>query len=309
MTKIAIVGFGEHVGKNILPALSRMDDVIVDAIYVRDVDKYRQKAKESNVKVRSLDSNIGPKIRWVYIATPISTHYDLACKFLNLGKNVICEKPLSDSPNMAMRLFDIAKKNMVVLQEVCMYKHHRQYAHLQSLVEQKREAIKTFSAQFTIPHLARDNFRYQRQLGGGALRDVGFYPISIISSLFGEAKKIDYISYGEDRYDVDLYGIATFSFEGFYCSAQWGIGLPYSNVATFTTESQVVTYDRIFSKPESLKTAASVREKSDSYRVEIGEDDQFVNMFRKFLQNRPQDVATNNAETIRTLKSFSFLDR
>ena len=189
MTKIAIVGFGEHVGKNILPALSRMDDVIVDAIYVRDVDKYRQKAKESNVKVRSLDSNIGPKIRWVYIATPISTHYDLACKFLNLGKNVICEKPLSDSPNMAMRLFDIAKKNMVVLQEVCMYKHHRQYAHLQSLVEQKREAIKTFSAQFTIPHLARDNFRYQRQLGGGALRDVGFYPISIISSLFGEAKK------------------------------------------------------------------------------------------------------------------------
>lgn len=308
MTKIAIVGFGGHVTKNILPALTRMGDVTVDAIYVRDINKYNQKAKEFDVKVRNLDFKLDSDVCWVYIATPISTHYDLASKFLNAGKNVICEKPLADSPDMATRLFDLAKKNKVVLQEVCMYKHHKQYTHLQSLVEQKRGSIKTFSAQFTIPHLAGDNIRYNRQMGGGALLDVGFYPVSIISSLFGEPKNINFISNGEDGFDVDLFGIATFAFEGFYCCAQWGIGLPYSNFATFTTERQVITYDRIFSKPENLKTNATVHESLDVHRVDIGEDDQFVNMFRNFFQNRAQDVATSNAETICTQKSLAFLD-
>jgi len=40
MVKIAIIGFGNHIIKNILPAISRLKFLEIDAIYVRDTDKY-----------------------------------------------------------------------------------------------------------------------------------------------------------------------------------------------------------------------------------------------------------------------------
>ena len=90
-----------------------------------------------------------------------------------------------------------------------------------------------------------------------------------------------------------------FVFENFYCYAEWGIGLPYSNQATIITEKQVYTYERIFSKPETLKTKVCLNEGFDSFDIEVGKDDQFVNMFKSFLQGECHDFTSNKTETIK----------
>ena len=59
MQKIAIIGYGNHVKKNILPAISRMSEVEVDAIYVRDLTRYQEEAEAAGVTLRSLDESIG----------------------------------------------------------------------------------------------------------------------------------------------------------------------------------------------------------------------------------------------------------
>ena len=290
MQKIAIIGFGNHVRKNILPAISRMDDVLVDAIYVRDKIKYIASAQDYKVTIKTLDDELSAKVEWVYISTPISTHYELVSKYLKAGKNVICEKPLTDSLKKTKHLFELAAINKVILHEVYMYQYHKQFEHLKRTVKENLSSLKTVSTKFSIPHLEQNDIRYKKKLGGGALLDVGFYPVSLIISLFGEPKEIKYILNSEDDYEVDLFGAAIFVFENFYCYAEWGIGLPYANQATIITEKQVYTYERIFSKPETLKTEVYLKEGFDVNREIIGSDDQFANMFQQIFNGKHQNI-------------------
>mgnify|MGYP000070371404 CR=1 FL=1 len=218
MRKIAIIGFGNHVRKNILPAISRIDDMVIDAIYVRDRAKYLASAQDYNVTIKTLGDKLSTEVKWVYISTPISTHYDLVGKYLNAGKNVICEKPLTDSLEKTKHLFELADINKVILHEVYMYKYHKQFEHLQGTIKENLRSLKTVSTKFTIPHLERNDIRYKKELSGGALLDVGFYPVSLIISLFGEPKEIKCILNNEDGYEVDLFGAAIFVFENFYFS-------------------------------------------------------------------------------------------
>jgi predicted dehydrogenase len=307
MQKIAIIGYGNHVRKNILPAISRMPDIAVEAIYVRDLAKYTKQAQDDGHSIKLIEDRVDEDVEWVYISTPIATHFKLSEKYLTAGKNVICEKPLTISLEKTKKLFDLAEQNDVCLFEVCMYQFHKQYTHLKQLVDEYLSSIKILSVKFTIPHLGEGDIRYQKGLGGGALLDVGYYPISLIVSLFGEPKEIKFIQNSEDGYEVDLFGSAIFVFKNFYCYAEWGIGLPYSNQATVITEKQVYIYDRIFSKPETLKTKVYLKEGLDSCDIEIGKDDQFVNMFRSFLRGGHHDFISNKADTIKINSVISSL--
>lgn len=287
MYKIAIIGFGNHVKKNILPAFSRMGDVEVDAVYVRDVSKYVDDANTHDCVLRSIDEAIDSAVKWVYIATPIATHYELASRYLGEGKHVICEKPLTEDYAKTLELLKIAKDADRRLYEVCMYQYHKQFLHLQNTVKSSGEEIKSLSTAFAIPHLNPDDIRYQKELCGGALLDVGYYPLSLITALFGEPKELQFAKYSDPGYDVDLRGVATLVYEGHYCIAEWGMGLPYKNEATIQSETFASTYMRAFSKPHTLDASANIFNCDGLETLEIGSDDHFVNMFRSFLAESP----------------------
>jgi len=283
MIEIAIIGFGNHVAKNILPAMSRLKGISVESVYVRETAKYSDKALSYNLTIKHIDESIDDDVEWVYISTPISTHYDLASKYLKLGKNVICEKPLTDSLEKTKELLELSESKGVRLHEVCMYQFHKQYEHLRNFISNNANSLKCLTARFAIPHLAKDDIRYAKALGGGALLDVGYYPVSLLVSLFGKPNNIKATKFSEDGYDVDLFGSAIFEYDDFYCIAEWGIGLPYFNEVTAITENTVIKYDRAFSKPETFSTKAQIRKGFDSSETDIGCDDQFVNMFKSIL--------------------------
>jgi len=285
MTKIAIIGFGNHVQKNILPALNRMNGVEIEAVYVRDNDKYRELASQFSVPLKNIDENLTAGVEWVYISTPISTHFGLASKYIELEKNVICEKPLTESPARSKALFDLAKQNGVKLHEVCMYKYHKQFSHLQETINKNLDSLKSVKAKFTIPHLSKADIRYKKELCGGALLDVGYYPISLIFTLFGEPKEIKSTKFLEKGYEVDLTGIAVFVYDEFYCVAEWGIGVLYTNEIVINTNDSAYKYSRIFSKPETLETTVEITKGLDVFEEKIGADDQFVNMFTFFISS------------------------
>ena len=283
MKKIAIIGFGGHVQKNILPAISRAGDISVESVYVRDMEKYQAKAAEFLVKIKSVNETVG-NVDAVYISTPITTHYDIAKKYLMQGLNVICEKPLTDSVQKTEELFDLADKHGASLHEVCMYQYHNQYHHLQQAVADDLSSLRSVSVKFSIPHLSLSDIRYSKKMGGGALLDVGYYPLSMLVSLFGEPKNIKSATFSQQGFEVDLTGYAVFEYNTFYCVAEWGIGVPYENELSLNFEGKVIGYPRIFSKPESLSTEARVKVGFDTESIAIGKDDHFVNMFDKYLR-------------------------
>tara|TARA_B100001093_G_C26841631_1_gene1020829 strand:- start:1655 stop:2590 length:936 start_codon:yes stop_codon:yes gene_type:complete len=304
--KLAIIGYGDHVKKNILPAISRVSDITIEAIYVRDPMKYIKHGKNDGHPIKSIEDKVSADVDWVYIATPIATHFKFSEIYLTEGKNVICEKPLTDNAGKTLALLSLAKKNKVQLYEVCMYQNHKQFLHLKRSILDNFASLKCVHSVFTVPHFEENNIRYNKNLSGGALLDVGYYPISLIVSLFGEPKDIQSINYSNAGFNVDLFGSAMFIYDHFYCIAEWGIGLPYANNTIIVTENQTITYNRCFSKTKKIITEASIFNtiENNNKTITIGQDDQFANMFTNIVVNNKVDLAAS-IDTINTIKSIT----
>jgi NDP-hexose-3-ketoreductase len=283
MVNLAIIGFGNHVVKNILPALNKIADVEIEAIYVRDLKRYKNKALEQNVSIRLVSDLSETKSHWVYISTPISTHYELVKQALMLGKNVVCEKIITNHYDACLELFKLATQQNCQLYEVCMYTYHKQFEYLAKVVKENQDRIKRVSATFSIPHLDKNDIRYKNELGGGALLDVGYYPVSIMVNLFGLPDDIQYVKNTESGYEVDLNGVAIFHYNNFYAVVEWGIGLPYSNEFVVTLPDEKYSFNRVFAKPSTFPATVEIIRGTDSEILTIGSDDHFLNMFTFFF--------------------------
>jgi NDP-hexose-3-ketoreductase len=283
---IAIVGFGSHVKKNILPALSRMN-VIPSYIVVRKLDDV-QNINKSITFTDDFETVLNDKdVSIIYIATPISTHFELAKKALLKNKNVICEKPLTPNPELAKELYSIANKNQVGLHQVAMYKYHAQFELLKRIINSNKYGkLKYVVASFKIPHLNENDIRYSPQLNGGALLDVGFYPVSALAYLFPELHYSGSSVASEVDYEVDLSGVATFKMIDTIGIASWAIGSCYENQITLEFSKAKLIFKRAFSKPETLNTEVDVIDAfCDLTHIDSGCDDQFVNMFTHLFSN------------------------
>jgi NDP-hexose-3-ketoreductase len=306
MINVSIVGFGGHVKKNILPVLVKIPRVKIVSIYVRNVElaKSEMAVLDYDIDIKHLEAPLDKAVTWVYIATPISTHYQYAMKYLNLGVNVICEKSLSEDYKKILSMFSMAEKKGLSLVEVQMYKYHKEYEHLKNNIAKKIQHLKYVETEFSIPELPDLDIRYNKELCGGALLDVGYYPISILIDLFGEPKSTYHYIYGEAGREVDTNGIMIFDYEHFYCSAKWAIGKTYDNHITISGNNVTLKYNRIFSKPSNLVTKLIIDEfnVNGQQTIEIGSDDQFKNFFEEvFFNGINKDILKSTKLTLKLL--------
>ncbi|MGO4891638.1 Gfo/Idh/MocA family protein [Flavobacterium sp. W21_SRS_FM6] len=288
---LAIIGFGDHVQRNILPALEKLQDVVVKYVVVRDLDKYKHQT--TFFFITDFSEVLADKdITSIYIATPISSHYKYVKEALTAGKNVLCEKSLSVSFEDSEELVNLAKKTNVKLHEVVMYQYHDQFIWLKNYLKNECNGrlVKIYTS-FQIPHLSPDNIRYSKNLGGGALLDVGFYPLSMIISLLGMPNMVKSIITGQPSYSVDLSGIAIFSYKELYAVAEWGIGRLYKSEIILEFEDKQVTVGRAFSKPPSLQTVVTIT-KNNGKREEIliNPCDHFYRLFSDFFNSGHGDL-------------------
>jgi predicted dehydrogenase len=131
-----------------------------------------------------------PAVQAVYIATPHDSHADLCVKAAQAGKHILCEKPLALSRRQAERAVAAARKHGVFLMEAFMYRCHPQTAKLAELVRGGAIGeLRLISAVFCFNRPVDPNMRlYNRDLGGGAILDIGCYPASIARLVAGAAE-------------------------------------------------------------------------------------------------------------------------
>ncbi|MGB0092950.1 MAG: Gfo/Idh/MocA family oxidoreductase [Solirubrobacteraceae bacterium] len=114
---VAVVGLG-YGGPNLLRALIERTDVTVRWICDTDPSRLERFARRyPSVHVtRDLDDLLDdPDLDGVLLATPVFTHYDLACRCLDAGKHTFVEKPLAASTHDASRLIDFSEERDLVL--------------------------------------------------------------------------------------------------------------------------------------------------------------------------------------------------
>lgn len=114
---IAVIGCG-YWGNHIIRNLYNSDEW--DLKYICDIDE--SNLKETSKKfphINAVDNFdeilLDDSIAAIAIATPVSTHYDLAKKSLNAGKHTWVEKPLTEKSDQAEELVDLAEKKGVLL--------------------------------------------------------------------------------------------------------------------------------------------------------------------------------------------------
>lgn len=302
----AIIGNGSHVKKNILPVLERMA-CVPKYIVVKNLEPIP--VNDGYNYTCDYDEALQDKsVSHVYIATPISTHFSLAKKALMCGKNVLCEKPLSSSVSEAKELFEISKLNHCFLQEVVMYIHHNQFSYIKSLIEScSHGRLLSIKSKFKIPHLEESNIRYSKSLGGGALLDVGFYPISSMQLLIDDFEYKSGVLTSSEGYDVDLNGCAIFRNSSVYGVAEWSIGACYKNEISLEFEDAIVHFERAFSKPSDLKTKVNTTYSNGEVDVKyIAESDHFERLFKTFL-SRKKHFVEDSQKTIPRIQIFENL--
>jgi predicted dehydrogenase len=117
MIKLGIIGYG-YWGPNLVRNFAELEDAAVHS--VADLDARKLEVAQRRYPSLNTTSHFGdllknPEIDAVVIATPVSTHFELAMAALTAGKHVWVEKPLSETSLQARKLIDEAEKRKLTL--------------------------------------------------------------------------------------------------------------------------------------------------------------------------------------------------
>ena len=129
-----------------------------------------------------------PAVDAVYIALPPSLHAEWTIRAAAAGKHVLCEKPLAANLGEAERMAAACRRAGVQLMDGVMWQHHARTAAMRGHIERgELGRLRRVTSAFTFnwDPLPADDIRFQRQLGGGSLGDLGWYCVGASLWAFG----------------------------------------------------------------------------------------------------------------------------
>ena len=127
-----------------------------------------------------------PAIEAVYIPLPNHLHLEWTLAAAAAGKHVLCEKPLALTSADARRMIDASNHAGVLLMEAFMYRLHPLWLEVRRLIERGTVGeLVAFQSFFSYRNLDPSDIRNQVSTGGGALLDIGCYPVNAARMLFG----------------------------------------------------------------------------------------------------------------------------
>jgi len=151
---------------------------------------------------------------------PNHLHKRWTIESANNRKHVLCEKPFSLSVNDAEEMFEVCKENNVLVMEAFMYRFNPAIKKIKELVDSPIIGdLKSVEFSFShdiFQYLSDvDNYRFQKEYGGGALLDLGVYGLSICNFILNapptQVLKSIAVCEGESGIDNSFFG--TFKYE------------------------------------------------------------------------------------------------
>jgi len=128
-----------------------------------------------------------PEIEAVYNPLPNHLHVPWSIRAAEAGKHVLCEKPVAMNAAQTLELIAARDRTGVVMGEAFMVQTHPQWLRVVELVRSGAiGALRAAVCTYGYFKLDSENIRNIREYGGGALMDIGCYPIKISRMVFGE---------------------------------------------------------------------------------------------------------------------------
>jgi predicted dehydrogenase len=192
------IGAGVVATKALAPAVRSARNANLYAVASRDIS--RALNLSPSCVYDSYDELINdPKVEAIYISLPNNVHASIASRALIAGKAVLCEKPLTMNYQESEELVRVAKASNSLLVEAIWFRWHpRLIKACEQIAAGVIGEITQIDAAFTYVNNNKGNYRFDPALGGGALLDLGPYPLHLIASLFGSEARVELLEANQD---------------------------------------------------------------------------------------------------------------
>lgn len=122
----------------------------------------------------------------VYVPLPNGLHREWVIRLAEAGKHILCEKPLALNEAECIEMEAAARANGVRLMEAFMYRFHPRIGRVRERIDAGDiGALRMIRSSFTFKLTRPDNIRWDPELGGGALMDVGCYCVNVSRTIAG----------------------------------------------------------------------------------------------------------------------------
>jgi len=194
-TRWGLIGAGWIATKTIAPAMHAADDTIVQAVASRDTA--RSQALNPITVHQSYEALINdPLVDAVYISLPNHLHCQWTVAALNAGKHVLCEKPFAMNVGEIEMMIKAARDNDRLLVEAVWSRWHPRTIRMVDYVKAGNIGeIVSIDSLFMFPGPPAGNYREVPAMGGGALFDIGVYPLHVIAALVGDDARVEIEKY------------------------------------------------------------------------------------------------------------------
>lgn len=213
----------------------------------------------------------------VYVATVHTTHAELAIAALEAGKAVLCEKPLAPSAAETERVLEAAER--AGLPAVEAYKHR--FSPLARAVDRRLKwgqvaAPLHVHAQFGFAAGSRDGRLFDPQLAGGAIFDVGGYPVSFAVSTAASAgialPELHLANpHGRIEAGVDVYSSASVEADGFTAFVECSIDTQLTKRADIVGDGGWITLENAFGDRDLSPNVLSHIHEGQRRRIEVAQ--------------------------------------
>jgi xylose dehydrogenase (NAD/NADP) len=174
------------------------------------------------------------KVDAIYNSLPNSLHHEWTIKALKAGKHVLCEKPLATNATEAAEMYAAADRAHRVLAEAFMYRSNPQdHAVVRAIAEGAIGELRLIRTSFCYrTNKVEGNIRFNRELAGGALMDIGCYCINFSRHFAGDEPHRITASGRFHESGVDILTVGTLEFpNGILASFTCGMNTHADNTA------------------------------------------------------------------------------
>lgn len=308
--RIGIICPSEIAFRRFLPSLIEVEDIEYIGVAYPTPEEWAENSKLDNSVVKIIDNEHekakkfqagfggkifngyqtlidSPEIDAVYLPLPPALHSKWAQRAITAGKHAYVEKPFSTSVQDTLNLINLAKNNNIALHENYMFVFHKQLEEISHIISTgELGTVRQYRVNFGFPRRAKNDFRYNKALGGGSLLDAGGYCIRLGSYLLGDSAELVYANLkNEPEYEVDIFGSGVMkNDEGVTVHLSFGMDCDYKCELEAWGSSATLTTDRILTAPDGFIPRLVLKKNQTYVEKELSPDCAFRNSIRRFLQ-------------------------
>lgn len=283
--ELLIIGYSNLFKNRILPIIDELD--FIDSV---SIAKYSQQDwddvyKNINKPVKLYDDYESALANYkgnlAYISTTNHSHYEWAKRTLVKGINTIIDKPATIRLDETEELIEIARNRNILLSESTVYLYHPQFQLINNYLKKNKLYPKLITFLFSFPPLDKKNFRYVKELGGGAILDTGSYLASLCRYFFNEIPSESFLIKNEfAENDVETSYSILFKFsDGRALIGHSGFTTEYVNRINILGNDICIDVDRVFTLPENIENIIKIRNKNNNIELKASPG----NMFKKYF--------------------------